>query len=147
MHVSLRGRRPARILLVEDEVADAKLVALALEEAQSTSELVRVEDGAQAMGRLDEVVAGRVLRPDLVILAHNLPRVGELDVLSRIRTDPDLRTLPVVVFSRSRSDVDVTAAYALGASSYVVKPVELSSFTGTVQSIEAYWTTVVRLPG
>jgi CheY-like chemotaxis protein len=147
MHVSLPGRRPARILLVEDEVADAKLVALALEEAQSTSELVRVDDGARAMDRLDEVVAGRVQRPDLVILALNRPRVGGLDVLSRIRTDPALRTLPVVVFSTSRSDVDVTAAYALGASSYVVKPVDLNRFTDTVASIDRYWTDVVRLPG
>ena len=140
-----RGR-PARILLVEDSVADAKLVQLALEESGSTSEVLRVEDGADAVVKLDAIAAGDVARPDLVVLDINLPRVGGIDVLRRIKADPDLRTLPVVVFSTSRSDVDVAAAYACGASSYVVKPVDLHRFMDVVRSIESYWTATVRLP-
>lgn len=140
-----RGR-PARLLLVEDSVADAKLVAMALEESGSTSEMVRAEDGAEALVLLDAVAAGDAPRPDLVLLDVNLPRVGGIDVLRRIKADPDLRTVPVVVFSTSRSDVDVSAAYACGASSYVVKPVDLQRFMDVVRSIEAYWTGTVRLP-
>ena len=140
-----RGR-PARILLVEDSVADAKLVQLALEESGSTSEVLRVEDGADAVVKLDAIAAGDIVRPDLVVLDINLPRVSGIDVLRRIKADPDLRTLPVVVFSTSRSDVDVAAAYACGASSYVVKPVDLHRFMEVVRSIEAYWTATVRLP-
>jgi CheY-like chemotaxis protein len=138
--------RPARILLVEDSVADAKLVELALEESGSTSELDRAEDGAEALARLDAVVAGDVPRPDLVVVDVNLPRVSGIDVLRRIKSDPDLRTIPVVVFSTSRSAVDVAAAYACGASSYVVKPTDLNRFTEVVRAIESYWTTVVLLP-
>jgi CheY-like chemotaxis protein len=67
-------------------------------------------------------------------------------VLRRIRADRELRTIPVVVFSASRSAVDVAAAYACGASSYVVKPGDESRFAEVVQSLEAYWTTVVLLP-
>ena len=138
--------RPARILLVEDSVADAKLVQLALEESGSTSEVLRAEDGGDAMGTLDAIVAGEVARPDLVLLDINLPRINGIDVLRRIKADPDLRTMPVVVFSTSRADVDVAAAYACGASSYVVKPVDLHHFMDVVRSIESYWTATVRLP-
>ena len=140
-----RGR-PARILLVEDSVADAKLVQLALEESGSTSEVLRVEDGADAVVKLAAIAAGDIARPDLVVLDINLPRVSGIDVLRRIKADPDLRTLPVVIFSTSRSDVDVAAAYACGASSYVVKPVDLHRFMDVVRSIESYWTATVRLP-
>lgn len=141
-----RGGRPARLLLVEDSVADAKLVALALEESGSTTQVTRVEDGAAALELLDRVLTGAALRPDLVVLDLNLPRVGGLDVLRRIKSDPDLRTVPVVVFSTSRAEVDVAAAYACGASSYVVKPLDLHRFMEVVTSIEQYWTAVVRLP-
>jgi chemotaxis family two-component system response regulator Rcp1 len=143
--VHQRGR-PARILLIEDSVADAKLVQLALEESGSTSEVLRAEDGADAVVKLDAIAAGDIVRPDLVVLDINLPRVNGIDVLRRIKADPDLRTLPVVVFSTSRSDVDVAAAYACGASSYVVKPVDLHRFMDVVRSIESYWTATVRLP-
>jgi len=143
--VHQRGR-PARILLIEDSVADAKLVQLALEESGSTSEVLRAEDGADAVVKLDAIAAGDIARPDLVVLDINLPRVNGIDVLRRIKADPDLRTLPVVVFSTSRSDVDVAAAYACGASSYVVKPVDLHRFMDVVRSIESYWTATVRLP-
>lgn len=138
--------RPARILLVDDSVADAKLVELALEEAGSTSRLDRAEDGAEALDRLDAVAAGTTPRPDLVLLDVDLPRVSGIDVLRRIKSDPELRTIPVVVFSTSRSDVDVAAAYACGASSYVVKPADLNRFTDVVRAVESYWTTVVLLP-
>lgn len=142
----VRGGRPARLLLVEDSVADAKLVALALEESGSTTQVTRVEDGVATLELLDRVLLGEALRPDLVVLDLNLPRVGGLDVLRRIKSDPDLRTVPVVVFSTSRAEVDVAAAYACGASSYVVKPLDLHRFMEVVTSIEQYWTAVVRLP-
>jgi CheY-like chemotaxis protein len=140
-----RGR-PARLLHVEDSVADAKLVTMALEESGSTTELVRAEDGAEALRLLDAVAAGTEPRPDLVVLDLNLPRVGGLDVLRHLKADPALRTVPVVVFSTPRADVDVSAAYACGASSYVVKPVDLQRFLQVVRSIDSYWTGNVRLP-
>ena len=140
-----RGR-PARILLVEDSVADAKLFGLALEESGSTSEVMRAEDGDDALRKLTAILNGDLPRPDVVVLDINLPRVNGFDVLRRIKGDPDLRTLPVVIFSTSRAEVDVAAAYACGASSYVVKPLDLHRYMDVVRSIESYWTATVRLP-
>lgn len=138
--------RPARILLVEDDVADAKLFRLALEERGSDSVLVRAHDCQEALELLDAMAAGGHERPDLVVTDLELPRCSGLDVVRRVRSAPQLRTVPVVVFSSSRREVDVTSAYELGASSYVVKPVDLNRYAEVVGSIEDYWTATVRLP-
>ena len=140
-----RGR-PARVLLVEDSVADAKLFRLALEEGGSTTELTHVEDGQEALRLLDAVSAGTRRRPDVVVTDLNLPRGTGIDVLKRIRWDRDLRTIPVIVLSTSRAAVDVARAYECGASSYVVKPIELDQFSQVARSIDKYWTATVRLP-
>lgn len=140
-----RGRA-ARILLVEGSVADAKLFQIALEERTSATRVTWVEDGAEALDLLDAVVAGRELRPDVVVTDLNLPRASGIDVLRRVRVDPALRTIPVVVLSTSRSDVDVATAYHCGASSYVVKPLDLADYSAVVCSIDDYWTATVRLP-
>jgi two-component system, chemotaxis family, response regulator Rcp1 len=140
------GGRPARILLVEDSVADHKLVEMALAESGGDTELLHADDGAAALSVLDDVVAGRHPRPDVVLLDLNLPKASGVDVLRRVKGDPELRTIPVVVFSTSRSDVDVAVAYACGANAYVVKPLDLQRFMTVVRSIEEHWTGVVRLP-
>lgn len=140
-----RGR-PARILLVEDSVADAKLFRLGLEEAGTDTELVRAHDTVEALALLAAVSAGEHARPDVVVTDLDLPRGSGIDVLRHVRTDPALRTIPVVVFSTSRDDVDVATAYECGASSYVVKPLDLNRFCDVVREIESYWTATVRLP-
>ena len=140
------GGRPARLLLVEDSVADHKLVEMALAESGGDTELMHADDGAAALELLDEVLAGRHPRPDVVLLDLNMPRANGVDVLRRVKGDPELRTIPVVVFSTSRSDVDVAVAYATGANAYVVKPLDLQRFMTVVQNIEEHWTGVVRLP-
>ena len=140
------GGRPARILLVEDSVADLKLVEMALAESGGDTELLHADDGAAALVVLDEVVAGRHPRPDVVLLDLNMPRASGVDVLRRVKGDPELRTIPVVVFSTSRSDVDVAVAYECGANAYVVKPLDLQRFMTVVRNIEEHWTGVVRLP-
>jgi CheY-like chemotaxis protein len=92
------------------------------------------------------VLAGRHPRPDVVLLDLNMPKASGVDVLRRVKGDPELRTIPVVVFSTSRSDVDVAVAYACGANAYVVKPLDLQRFMTVVRNIEEHWTGVVRLP-
>jgi CheY-like chemotaxis protein len=140
------GGRPARLLLVEDSVADLKLVQMALAESGGDTELIHADDGAVALEVLDEVLAGRHPRPDVVLLDLNMPKASGVDVLRRVKGDPELRTIPVVVFSTSRSDVDVAVAYACGANAYVVKPLDLQRFMTVVRNIEEHWTGVVRLP-
>lgn len=140
-----RGRA-ARLLLVEDSVADAKLFRIALEESGSTTELTHVEDGTDALRLLDAVSAGTRRRPDVVVTDLNLPRGTGIDVLKRVRWDRDLRTIPVVVFSTSRAAVDVARSYECGASSYVVKPIDLERFAAVARAIDDYWTATVRLP-
>jgi CheY-like chemotaxis protein len=140
------GGRPARLLLVEDSVADLKLVQMALAESGGDTELIHADDGAVALEVLDEVLAGRHPRPDVVLLDLNMPKASGVDVLRRVKGDPELRTIPVVVFSTSRSDVDVAVAYACGANAYVVKPLVLQRFMTVVRNIEEHWTGVVRLP-
>jgi CheY-like chemotaxis protein len=140
------GGRPARLLLVEDSVADLKLVQMALAESGGDTELIHADDGAAALEVLDEVLAGRHPRPDVVLLDLNMPKASGVDVLRRVKGDPELRTIPVVVFSTSRSDVDVAVAYACGANAYVVKPLDLQRFMTVVRNIEEHWTGVVRLP-
>jgi CheY-like chemotaxis protein len=140
------GGRSARLLLVEDSVADLKLVQMALAESGGDTELIHADDGAAALEVLDEVLAGRHPRPDVVLLDLNIPKASGVDVLRRVKGDPELRTIPVVVFSTSRSDVDVAVAYACGANAYVVKPLDLQRFMTVVRNIEEHWTGVVRLP-
>ena len=119
---------------------------MALAESGGDTELLHADDGAAALVVLDEVVAGRHPRPDVVLLDLNMPRASGVDVLRRVKGDPDLRTIPVVVFSTSRSDVDVAVAYECGANAYVVKPLDLQRFMTVVRNIEEHWTGVVRLP-
>ena len=140
------GGRPARILLVEDSVADHKLVEMALAESGGDTELLHADDGAAALDVLDEIVAGRHPRPDVVLLDLNMPKASGVDVLRRVKGDPVLRTIPVVVFSTSRSDVDVSVAYACGANAYVVKPLDFEGLMQAVCSIEDFYTSVAHLP-
>lgn len=141
-----RRSRPARMLLVEDSVADAKLFRLALEESESVTRLTHVEDGAEALDLLSLVTTGDRPRPDVVVTDLRLPRASGIDVIRRVRTDPALRTIPVIVFTTSRAPIDVATAYDCGASSYVVKPIDLAAYADTVRSIDSYWTDTVRLP-
>jgi CheY-like chemotaxis protein len=119
---------------------------MALAESGGDTELIHADDGAAALEVLDEVLAGRHPRPDVVLLDLNMPKASGVDVLRRVTGDPELRTIPVVVFSTSRSDVDVAVAYACGANAYVVKPLDLQRFMTVVRNIEEHWTGVVRLP-
>ena len=138
--------RPARILLVEDNPADVKLVQMALEEAESTSELIVIPDGEQALAFFNRLRSGLEPRPDLVFLDLNLPRVGGLEVLVVVKSEPALSALPVIVFSTSRADTDVRAAYAAGANSYVTKPMDYHRFMAVVRQLDSYWTGLVQLP-
>ena len=135
------------ILLVEDNPADAALIRLMLEEHGLPHTLHVVEDGATAL----EFLHGRgghrgAPRPDLVLLDLNLPVVSGRRVLEGIKADPDLLTIPVVVFSSSRSSEDVEHCYFTHANCYVQKPVELEGYGSVIRSLRRFWFNTVQLP-
>ncbi len=140
--------RPYRILLVEDDPADAALVNRAVRQGPVPCQLDHVCDGVEALAYLrrhgDRFAAAP--RPDLVLLDLNMPRRDGREVLGDIKTDPDLSAIPVVVLTTSDARRDIDACYRHGANSYVTKPMDVDDFFGLVHAIQAYWFSAVTLP-
>ena len=138
---------PVEILLVEDNPGDVRLTREALREGKVYSNLHWVTDGVQAMEFLRRQGKYKdVPRPDIILLDLNLPRKDGREVLSDIKSDPDLSNIPVVVLTTSKAEEDVLRSYELRANCYVTKPVDLEKFIVVVQSIDKFWLTVVTLP-
>jgi CheY-like chemotaxis protein len=141
------GARPAQILLVEDSEEDVFLAQEALRDAKVASELHVVRDGEAAMAFVRrEGEFADAPRPHLVLLDLNLPRKDGREVLSEIKTDPDLRQLPVVVLTTSSSDRDILRAYDAHANAYVRKPVNFKQLVQIVGAIDQFWFGIVTLP-
>jgi two-component system, chemotaxis family, response regulator Rcp1 len=135
------------ILIVDDNPADVALVREALTGSKHHSQLNSVADGVEAMAFLncrDKYV--KAIRPDLVILDLNLPKKDGLAVLAAMKAGPELRRIPVVIFSTSQLRKDVVRAYEMGANCYVNKPGNLTDFFSAVKSIEEFWFGFVYLP-
>lgn len=136
-----------KILLVEDNPADANLTIENFERLKIANKLEVVVDGVEAMAYLHgEAPFENAVRPDLVLLDLNLPRMDGRDVLSQMKEDPDLQTIPVVVLTSSEAEEDVLRSYKLQASAYVKKPVDLDGFERIVRGIEGFWFSVVKFP-
>ena len=139
--------RPIEILLVEDNPGDVRLTMEALRDAKVRNNLHVAKDGIEAMAFLrHEGQYASAIRPDLVLLDLNLPRKDGREVLAEIKADPELKTIPVVVLTTSRSEQDVLQSYQLQANCYISKPVDLEQFITVVRSIEDFWLTIVTLP-
>lgn len=139
--------RPVEILMVEDNPGDVRLTREALAEGKVFNNLHVVSDGEEAMEFL--LQQGRhpeATRPDLVLLDLNLPRMDGRQVLERIKSDPQLRRIPVVVLTSSAAEQDIARSYDLHANCYVTKPVDFEQFIRAVRSVDEFWLTVVRLP-
>lgn len=138
---------PIRILLVEDNPGDQELTRQAFKRGRLYNRLDIVEDGEQAMAYLH----GRppfegYARPDLILLDLNLPRKDGREVLAEIKQDPQLKVIPVIVLTTSEADSDVMRSYELNANSYMTKPVDFDNFVTSIQTLESFWFTVVKLP-
>jgi len=139
--------RPIEILLVEDNPADVRMTMEALKDCRVSNRLSVVEDGEQALAflRKDDRYSQRT-RPDLILLDLNLPRKDGHEVLAEIKSDPDLRKIPVVVLTTSENERDVRKAYDLNANCYITKPGGLEQFVSVMKSIQYFWSKVVQLP-
>jgi two-component system, chemotaxis family, response regulator Rcp1 len=135
------------ILLVEDSPTEAELARQVLLEAKVRSDLHLVRDGDAAMAFLKRrwPYTGSP-RPDLILLDLNLPGKDGREVLAEVKSDDELRQIPVVVLSASPADEDVANAYAHQANAYIRKPADLDEFVKCVRLLEAFWLSMVRLP-
>jgi two-component system, chemotaxis family, response regulator Rcp1 len=130
----------AQILLVEDSPTDAMMVREILSHASVPNVLHVVEDGMQALEFLRQLGPyAHAPRPDLVLLDLQLPRKTGQEVLADIKSDEDLRMIPVVVLTSSREERDVVGAYKAFANSYVTKPVDYGDFAEALKLIENFW--------
>jgi two-component system response regulator len=133
------------ILLVEDSAVDEELTLLALRRAKIVHDVVVARDGAEALDYLFATGAhanrGDEL-PRIVLLDLNLPKLGGIQVLHRIRRDARMKTLPVVMLTSSNEDRDLADSYDGGANSYIVKPVDGTQFAEAVKQLALYWLTL-----
>lgn len=138
--------RIVNVLLVEDDPGDVLMTREAFDEYLH-NRLDVVTDGAEALAYLRrEDPYADVPRPDLILLDLNLPKKDGRDVLAEIKTDGDLRRIPVVILTTSQAEQDILRTYDLHANCYVNKPVGLDEFITVIQSIEEFWLTIVKLP-
>ena len=131
-----------RILLVEDNANDLELAMAAFEENGVGNEVVTVRDGTEALDYLHRrgAHAGRAAGlPCVIVLDIKMPKLGGLEVLRAIRSDEELKILPVVMLSSSREQGDLVRSYQLGVNAYVVKPVDFGQFSTAVQQLGQFW--------
>ena len=137
------------ILLAEDSDADAEMTIRALRRNNLANHLVWVKDGAEALDfifRRGAYAQRPEGAPKLVLLDLKMPKVDGIEVLRQIKSNEATRTIPVVMLTSSAEERDIVASYSLGVNSYVVKPVEFSSFVAEVAKTGCYWVLVNRLP-
>jgi chemotaxis family two-component system response regulator Rcp1 len=139
--------RPIEILLVEDSPGDARLAMEALKEAKVRNTLYWVKDGVEAMEFLHrQGEYSDAPRPDVILLDLNLPRKDGREVLSEVKSDKNLRRIPVVILTISTDEQDILRSYDTYANCYITKPLDLNSFMDVVKSIEDFWLEIVKLP-
>lgn len=137
------------ILLAEDNANDVELTLAALHGNHLANAVVVVHDGADALDYL--YCRGRhadraPARPALILLDLKMPKIDGLEVLRRVKADPALRTIPVVILTSSREEQDLVQSYDLGVNAYVVKPVDFHAFMDAVTKLGAFWAVVNEPP-
>jgi CheY-like chemotaxis protein len=138
-----------RILLVEDNANDVELILAALAESALANEVVVVRDGAEA---LDYLYRRRMFRlrmegnPAVVLLDIKLPKIDGLEVLEKIKSDVDLKAIPVVMLTSSQEEQDLVKSYNLGTNAYVVKPVDFHEFVDAIKELGLFWAVLNQPP-
>jgi CheY-like chemotaxis protein len=145
-----KDAQPITILMADDDADDRQLTREALEDARLVNDMRFVEHGEELLEYLRR--QGKYApptdapRPGLILLDLNMPRKDGREVLKEIKQDPDLRTIPVVVLTTSKSDEDIYRSYDLGVNSYIVKPVTFEALVDVLVTLEKYWFEIVELP-
>lgn len=129
------------LLLVEDNPMDVDLALRAFRKRNLANRVDVARDGEEALAWLPRWEAGEA-RPAVILLDLKLPKIDGLEVLRRLKSHPDLRSIPVVVLTTSAESADMRSAYAIGANSYIVKPVDFDKFVEVAAQIDLYWTVI-----
>jgi CheY-like chemotaxis protein len=138
---------PVEILLVEDSSGDARLALEAMKESKIRNRMHWVKDGVEAMDflyRRGQYVGAP--RPDVILLDLNLPKKDGREVLADIKSDDNLKRIPVVILTISQDEADIINSYSDHANCYITKPIGLDQFMKVIKSIESFWLTIVKLP-
>jgi CheY-like chemotaxis protein len=136
--------------MADDDADDRRLTQEAFEEGRLINDVRFVENGEQLLDYLRKEGAyappADAPRPGLILLDLNMPRKDGRAVLKELKTDPDLRQIPVVILTTSKADEDIYKSYDLGVNSYIVKPVTFEALVDILQTLEKYWFEIVELP-
>ena len=138
-----------RILLAEDNPKDVELTLAALDEHNLANEVVVVHDGAEALDylyRRGKFAMRQADNPAVVLLDIKMPKVDGLEVLRTIKSDANMKTIPVVILTSSREEKDLIESYKLGTNAYVVKPVDFQRFVQAVKELGAFWAVINEPP-
>ena len=139
--------KPIHILLVEDNEGDIFLVTEALEEGKIVNKISVTKDGKDAIDFLEK--KGKYQnaeRPDLILLDINLPKKNGFEVLEHIKSQKNLKQIPVIMLTTSSSEKDISMSYKNHANCFITKPVDVENFLKVVYSIENFWISIVTLP-
>lgn len=135
------------ILLVEDNPGDVRLTQEALKESKVTNNLYIAGDGVEALAFLRrEGKYANVPHPDLILLDLNLPKKDGRELIEEIKSNEELKRIPVVVLTTSKAEEDIMQMYDRHANCYITKPIDFDQFIEVVRSIENFWLTIVKLP-
>lgn len=146
----MNGNGSIHILLAEDDPDDRLLTRRALAESRITNEFTAVEDGEELMeylrheGEYSDPEAAP--RPGLILLDLNMPRMDGREALREIKSDPELRRIPVVVLTTSEAEQDILQSYDLGVNAFVTKPVTFDELADAVQALGEFWFDLAKLP-
>jgi two-component system response regulator len=138
------------ILFIEDSADDAMLTIRALNKSGFLNKLHHVKDGAAAMDFMycrGEYASRNIKEnPKLILLDLKMPKMSGMEVLEKIKSDPSFKSIPIVILTSSKEDPDIQKCYALGANSYIAKPVESDNFFNVIKEIGLYWMLLSQLP-
>ena len=138
------------ILFIEDSADDAMLTIRALNKSGFLNKLHHVKDGAAAMDFMycrGEYVSRNITEnPKLILLDLKMPKMSGIEVLEKIKSDPNFKSIPIVILTSSKEDPDIQKCYSLGANSYIAKPVESDNFFNVIKEIGLYWMILSQLP-
>ena len=137
------------ILVVDDSTNDLLMTQMGLTELVPPPVVVATHDGSEALDflhRRGEFRRGPHGLPHLILLDLKMPRIDGLEVLRQIKSDPELKRIPTIMFTSSREDEDVSRCYQLGANAYVVKPVDFQAFLSAIKQIGAFWAAINEVP-